>query len=101
MLFFALLPIHVAAKAFVVGHLALAAFGAYALGRALTLGVGGALVAATAYASSGFVYDRAACCPVHLQVAAWVPLMLLAAELAIRSRNRLSRPVGAVLAGCA
>src|SRR5215217_1403438 len=72
MLPFALLPLTAAATAFVVFHLALAGLAAYALARVLGLGAVGALVAAVAFEFSGLVYGRPVCCPVHVQLAAWV-----------------------------
>src|SRR5579884_769294 len=91
MLLFALLPLQLAAKAFIVFHLLLAGLGTYALARVLRLTAVGALVAAVAFEFSGFFYDRSACCPAHIEVAAWLPLLLLGAELAIRARSWPSR----------
>ncbi len=91
MLLFTVLPLATAARAFVVAHFLLAGLATYALARVLGMTMPGALVAATAYAFSGFFYHRSACCTVHVQVAAWLPLTLLGVELALRSRTWLSR----------
>ncbi len=63
----------------------------YALARVLRMGVAGALVAGVAYASVGFLTERSVCCLVHVQVAAWLPVLLVGAELAIRGRTWLGR----------
>ncbi len=84
MLLFSVLPLAPALAAYSILHLALAGLAAYALGRVLGLGVAGALAAGVAYEFTWF-YERTSCCPVFVQVAAWLPLALLAAELALRS----------------
>lgn len=91
MLFFAALPLAGAIKGLLFFHLALAGGAAYALARVFGIGLFGALIAAVAYEYSALVYGRAACCVVHDQVASWLPLLLLCAELAIRSRAWLPR----------
>lgn len=91
MFLFALLPIAAAAKSWLLFHLLLAGFGSYALARVLGLGVLGAVTAAVAYQLSGLVYARTVCCPAYGQVAAWLPAILVAAELAMRSRRRATR----------
>ena len=101
MLAFALLPVHLAAPVFVVGHVALAAGATYALGRALGEGPLGALVAAAAYAYAGPVLGRAPCCPATYQVAAWTPVAILGFELAVRAGSWRARGAAWGLAGFA
>ncbi len=84
MVLFTLLPLTWAANAYLVGHIALAGFSTYAFARTLTIRPLGALVAAVAYELSGPVYGRSVCCPAQVQVATWIPLLLLGAELALR-----------------
>ncbi|MDP9365916.1 MAG: YfhO family protein [Chloroflexota bacterium] len=87
MLLFTALPVSVAAPLWLLFHYLLAGLGTYALGRVLGLGALGALTAALAYEFSGLFYARTVCCPAYGQVAAWLPLLLLAAELAMRARR--------------
>ena len=86
MLLFALLPLTVAAPVFAIAHLALAGFGVYAFARNAGIGPVGALTAAVAFEGSGFFRDRAVCCFAHVMVAAWLPLLLLGVERAVRTR---------------
>lgn len=101
MLLFAALPFVLAAKAFVVLHLALAGLATYALGRVLGLGVLGGVAAATVYEFNGLVYGRSVCCPAYVQVSAWFPALLLGAELAVRARSWPARTGGWALTGVA
>lgn len=101
MLLFTLLPLAAAAKSFMFFHLLLAGVSMYALGRALRLGVPGALVAAVAFEFSGLMYFRNVCCFAYSSVSAWLPLTLLGAELAIRSRILTSKLLWSGLAGLA
>ncbi len=87
MLFFTILPLDKAAEASIVFHFLLAGLSTYALARVLGMGVAGASTAAVAYASVGFLTERSVCCLVHVQVAAWLPVLLVGAELAIRNRT--------------
>jgi len=89
-----------ATHAFVAAHLALAGLAAYALARGLGLTVAGGLVAAVAYEFSA-LFERARCCPVYAQLAAWLPLVLLGAELAIRAQSWRGRVGGWGLTGFA
>jgi hypothetical protein len=91
MLLFTLLPLNVAAKVYMFLHLLLAGLFAYALARALRMGIAGALLAAVAYEYSGYLFLRNACCSPYAMVYAWLPLAILGAELAIRSRRLLDR----------
>ena len=91
MLFFTFLPLGKAAAVSIVFHFLLAGLAAYVLARVLGMSVAGALVAGVAYVSVGFLTERSACCLVHVQVAAWLPVLLIGAELAIRSRTWLNR----------
>jgi hypothetical protein len=83
MLLFSILPLTLAVNAYLLSHLALAGFSTYALARVLGIGPLGALGAAVAYELSGLVYGRSVCCPAQYQVAAWMPLLLLGAEIAL------------------
>ena len=91
MLFFTALPLPAAAALFVMFHLALAGLSAYALARVLGQSIAGGLVAGAAFECSGWFYRRAVCCPAYVEVAAWLPLLLLAGELAITSRTWFAR----------
>ncbi len=91
MLLFTLLPLAVAAKAYLFLHPLLAGLFTYAFGRKLGLGVSGALVAAVAYEFTGFLYIQNTCCFAYASVATFLPLSLLGAELAVRSTRWLSR----------
>ncbi len=101
MLFFALLPLALAAPVFAIAHLALAGFGLYAFARAVGIRPVGALTAAIAFEGSGFFRDRAVCCFAHVMVAAWLPLLLLGAERAVRARSWPARLGWWGLAGAA
>ena len=88
MLLFALLPLVGAAKSYLFLHLLLAGLSLYALARSLGMGVPGALLAAVAYEFNGFLYLSNTCCFGHVPVVCWLPLVILGAELAIRSSGR-------------
>ena len=91
MLLFTVLSLDAAAKSYALLHLLLAGISVYALARALGMGVAGALLAATSYAVTGFLYGHHLCCFAYAGVAAWLPVMLLGAELAMRSRRWRTR----------
>jgi hypothetical protein len=93
MVLFTLLPLAIAAPAYILFHLALAGFGAYVLARVLGLAPLGALTAAIAYELSGPVFARSVCCPAQIQVSAWVPILLVGADRAIRHRDRWATSV--------
>src|SRR5207237_7144748 len=78
------LALEAAGKAHVVFHVALAGLGMYAFTRMLGASIFGGMLAATIYAHSGFLEGHAVCCFAYSDVAAWLPLMLLGAERAIR-----------------
>lgn len=101
MLFFTVLPLVAAAKVYLVFHLLLAGLSSYALSRSLGMGTAGALLAATAYEFSGYLYVRNTCCFAYASVVAWLPLAVLGAELAIRSRSWLQRGLWWGLCGLA
>lgn len=101
MVIFTMLPLAVAANAYLLAHLALAGFGAYAFARALAISPIGALVSGVAYSLSGLVYGRSVCCPAPLQVAAWMPMLLLGAELGLRQRTIAKRVASWGLSGLA
>lgn len=85
MLIFGILPLAAAIKVYAAAHILIAGFGTYAFGRTIGMVPAGALVAAWAVSQGGLFTDRSRCCYAHIQVAAWIPVMLLAVELAIRS----------------
>jgi hypothetical protein len=100
MVFFAVLPVALAAKALMVFHLFLAGVGAYALARALGMPVSAALLSGIAYEFTGYLYDRNTCCFAYM-VAAWLPFPVQFAELALRSRGRTEKVLWWALAGFA
>lgn len=87
MLLFTLLPFVAAAKVYLFIHPLLAGLGVFALARALRIGTSGALLAAVAYEFSGYFYLKNTCCFAFPSVMAWLPLAILGAEMAIRSRR--------------
>ena len=101
MLFFALLPLAPAVKAYLFFHPLLAGLGLYALARVLRINVAGALLAAVAYEYVGYVYVRNVCCFAYVSVLAWLPFAILGAELAIRSESWLRRGLWWALSGLA
>ena len=101
MLLFTLLPLNVAAKGYMFLHLLLAGLFTYALARVLKMGIAGALLAAVAYEYSGYLFVRNTCCSPYAMVYAWLPLAILGAELAIRSRRLPDRALWWGLSGLA
>jgi hypothetical protein len=101
MVLFTALPPALAANAYLLLHVAVAGFATYALARTLRLHPLAALVAAAAYQLSGPVYDRSVCCPAQLQVATWMPLLLLGTEVALRRAEWPARARWWALAGLA
>jgi hypothetical protein len=99
MLFFGLLPLAGAAKAYLIFHPLLAAWSTYAFSRALGLGRLGAFVAALAYANTGFLQIQNSCCFAFASVYAWLPLALVGAEGALRSTRFTTRAAWWGLAG--
>ena len=85
MLAFTALPFSKAVVAYQLIHVLLATLATYALARALSLGVAGATLAAVAYGQSGLITSEAACCFAFASVGAWLPVLLLGTELAIRA----------------
>ncbi len=85
MVLFTALPLDAAVRASLLFHVLLAGLSTYVLARVLGLNVSGALVAATVYAHSGFFEGHNVCCYAYADVAAWLPLSLLGAELATGS----------------
>jgi membrane protein YfhO len=85
MLLFTLLPAPVAVQGYMFLHLMLAGLPTYALARTLGMRFSGALLAAVAYAYSSFLYRHNVCCFVYTGVYAWLPLMILGMELAVRT----------------
>jgi hypothetical protein len=101
MLAFTLLPITPGAVAFQLFHVLLAALATYALARTLGLGRIGGAMAAAAYSQSGLLTLESSCCFAFSSVGAWLPLLLLGAELAIRAENWRHRIRGWSLAALA
>ncbi|MER3485953.1 MAG: hypothetical protein C4345_08285, partial [Chloroflexota bacterium] len=98
---FTLLPLASAANSYLLVHLAIAAYGSYALARALAISPIGALTTGIAYGLSGLVYGRSVCCPAQIQAAAWVPVLLLGTELSLRKHTFQARIASWSLAGLA
>ncbi|HEX8967263.1 MAG TPA: hypothetical protein VF937_05235, partial [Chloroflexota bacterium] len=101
MLAFSLLPIEAAIRAHLLFHVLLAGLSAYGLARALGANALGGLLAATIYAHSGFFEGHNVCCYAYTDVAAWLPMLLLGAELAIRASSWRSRALFWGVAGLA
>jgi len=87
MLAFTLLPFGAAVVAQIFGHLLLANLGMWLLARRLGLGQVAALVAGLSFAGSGVLYGRIPSGPASYEVCAWLPWVLLGAELALRTRS--------------
>lgn len=81
---FTAFPLQVAVPFFIVFHLALAGYSLYAFARVIGIPPLGALAAGAGYMLSGPIFSRSVCCPAQVQVGAWVPLLLLGAELALQ-----------------
>src|SRR5258708_30230058 len=99
MLAFTLLPLDQAMRGHLLFHVLLAALSTYALARVLGANALGSMLGATVYAHSGFFEGHNVCCYAYAGVAAWLPLMLLGAELAARSRRWRERLMGGGVAG--
>lgn len=91
MLLFTVFPLGVAASLYLVTHAALAGLGTYAFARIIGLNVAGAAVAGVAVQLSGWFYRMSVCCPAYVQTVTWLPLCLLAVELALRANAWPSR----------
>lgn len=101
MLFFTLLPFGAAVVAQIFCHLLLANAGVWLLARWVGLGQVGALVAGFSFAGSGVLYGRIPSGPASYQAGAWLPWVLLGAEVALRARTWPVRIGGWALAGFA
>jgi hypothetical protein len=101
MVAFALLPLTGAVVAYQLFHVLLATLATYVLARSLGLRTAGALLAAVAYGQSGLISAEAACCFAFASIGAWLPVLLLGAELAIRAGGWESRLRGWSLAALA
>lgn len=101
MLIFTLMPLAVAIKVYAVAHILIAGFGTYLYGRVIGLVPAGALVSAWAVTQGGLFSDRSRCCYAHIQVAAWIPIVLLGVELAVRAQQRRPRILAWLLIGFA
>ena len=88
MLAFTLLPLGAAVVVQIFGHLLLANLGLWLLARRLGLGPVAALVAGFAFAGSGVLYGRIPSGPASYEVGAWLPWVLLGAELALTRHGR-------------
>jgi hypothetical protein len=80
MLLFTLLPLELAAGAYLLAHLLMAGLFAYALARALGMNLAGALLAGMAYEYAGLLYVRNVCCFAYAGVVVWLPLAILGAS---------------------
>jgi hypothetical protein len=101
MLLFTALPFGAAVVAYQVVHVLLASVASYGLARALGIGIAGASLAALAYGQSGLIAAQAACCFAFASVGAWLPVLLLGSELALRAGGLASRVRGWALAALA
>lgn len=101
MLFFTLLPLTLAARGYLVFHLLSAGLGCFTLARALGIKTPGALLAAVAYEFGSYLYVRNACCFAYASVMVWLPVAILGAEMAIRSRRLPDRVPWCALSGLA
>src|SRR5438270_1757697 len=91
MLTFSMLPIEAAARSIIVFHSALAGLCMYALARTVRISAAGGVLAAVAYAHSGFFAGHNVCCWAYAGVAAWLPLMIVGAERSICATDWRSR----------
>jgi len=101
MVIFTLMPLAVAIKVYAVAHILIAGCGMYLYGRVIGLIPAGALVSAWAVSQGGLFSDRSRCCYAHIQVAAWIPVVLLGVELAVRTHRHRSRLLAWLLTGFA
>ena len=102
MVLFTLLPtVSAAAKSYAFFHLLMAGLAAFALARTLKMGTSGALVAAVAYEFGNYIFVRNTCCFAFSSVMVWLPVSILGAEMAIRSRRFLDRVLWCALSGFA
>lgn len=101
MLAYTWLPVDAALRAHLLFHILLAGLSSYALARVLGANALGGLAAGTLYAHSGFFEGHNVCCYAYADVAAWLPLMLLGAELAIAASTWRTRVLWWGLAGFA
>ncbi|MFM9107302.1 MAG: hypothetical protein ACKOWF_11470, partial [Chloroflexota bacterium] len=81
-------------------HLALALIGCYVFARLIGLDLTGSFAAAVA-AVFPQLLRHAPCCPPLAQVHAWLPLLLVGAELSLRASSRASRFAGWSIAAIA
>ncbi len=101
MTLFTLLPSIAAAKSYAFLHLLMAGLAAFALARTLGMRASGALVSAVAYEFGSYLFVRNTCCFAFVGVMVWLPISILGAEVAIRSRRILDRALWAALSGFA
>jgi hypothetical protein len=101
MLAFTLFNPDTAARASLLFHVLLAALSTYALARTLGLNQFGSVLAATVYAHSGFFEGHNVCCYAYADVAAWLPLSLFGAELAMHTTAWRPRLLWSALSGLA
>jgi len=101
MLIFGALPFAVAIKIYATVHILIAGLGTYAYGRVIGMAPAGALIAAWAVSQGGLFTDRSRCCYAQIQLAAWIPIALLAIELAIRSTRAYPTVAALALGGFA
>ena len=85
---------------FITFHVVLAAAGSYLYARIIGINPVGALATGFAFTLGNFM-ERTACCTIHMQVAVWIPAILLLYELSRRAQTLRSRIGGLVLAGIA
>jgi hypothetical protein len=90
MLPFVFLPIAGAVVAMNTLHLLVVGVATYLFGRSLGLNAGGACAAAICFEYT-MLLQRTNCCPQIMFALTWLPVMLLAAEMGLRSRTPLGR----------
>lgn len=100
MVIFTISPSVAGYAAFVVFHVVLAAASTYLYAREIGISPIGALAAGLAFTLGNFM-ERTACCTIHMQVAVWIPTVLLLYELSRRALNWRTRIGWLVLAGIA
>jgi len=101
MLLFPFLGPIVAFKSLIGLDLLIAGLGTFAFARVMRLGILASLAAAFVVEYSVFSNNPSYCCTVRAETGAWVPLMLLGIELALRSRTWRARVLPWCLAGFA
>src|SRR5215211_833903 len=101
MLTFPFFPAALAFKVMIFVQLLIAGLSTYAYARVMGLGVVAGLLAANLFEFGGFLYQNTYCCTVRAQIGTWIPLSLLAVELALRASTWRGRLAAWFLGGLA